>query len=171
VLHVLILRYPVPEAEAEPHVPDHVEFLQRHHSDGTFVFSGQTVPREIGGVILATGMDRSAIEKVAATDPLVAAGVGSYEIITVTPDRVHSDLAEVLRMPVVADDGWDTESFNTMNNGREVLSLLAARDVEPVLQHAGQSLLAELASNAAVAAPYARRCIQRLQQRLWEGDE
>jgi uncharacterized protein YciI len=171
VLHVLILRYTVPEMEAEPHVPDHVEFLQRHHADGTFVFSGQTVPQEIGGVILATGVDRSAIEKVAATDPLVAAGVGSYEIITVTPDRVHSDLAEVLRMPVVADDGWDTESFNTMNNGREVLSLLAARDVEPVLQHAGQSLLAELASNGAVAAPYARRCIQHLQQRLWEGDE
>jgi len=79
MLHVLILRYTVPEAQAEPHVPDHVEFLQRHHADGTFVFSGQTVPREIGGAILATGLDRSAVEKVAAADPLVVAGVGSYE--------------------------------------------------------------------------------------------
>jgi uncharacterized protein YciI len=171
VLHVLILRYTVPEAEAEPHVPGHVDFLQRHHADGTFVFSGQTVPREIGGVILATGLDRSAVEKITAADPLVAAGVGSYEIITVTPDRVHPDLAEVLGVPAVADSGWDTESFHRMNNGREVLSLLAAREMEPVLQHAGQSLLAALASDAAAAAPYARRCVRHLQDRLWEGDE
>jgi uncharacterized protein YciI len=171
VLHVLILRYTESDAEAEPHVPDHVEFLQRHHAGGTFVFSGQTVPQEIGGVILAIGLDRLAVEKVAATDPLVMAGVGSYEIITVAPDRVHSDLAEVLGMPAVADSGWDTESFNMMNNGRQVLSLLAAREMEPVLQHAGQALLAELASNAATAAPYARRCVQHLQDRLWEGDE
>ena len=171
MMHVLILRYTVSAAEAEPHVPDHVEFLERHHAGGTFVFSGQTVPRDIGGAILATGLDRSAIEKVAAADPLVEAGVGSYEIITVIPDRAHSDLAEVLGMPAVPDSGWDTESFNTMNNGREVLSLLAAREMEPVLQHAGQALLAELGSNAATAAPYARRCVQHLQERLWEGDD
>ena len=171
MLHVLILRYTVSAAEAEPHLPDHAEFLQRHHADGTFVFSGQTVPREIGGVILATGLDRSAVDLVAAADPLVVAGVGSYEIITVTPDQVHSDLAEVLGMPAVADSGWDTESFNAMKNGREVLSLLAAREMEPVLQHAGQSLLAELASDAAPAVPYARRCVKHLQDRLWEGDD
>jgi uncharacterized protein YciI len=171
VLHLLIMRYTVPTAEAEPHVPAHVEFLERHHAGGTFVLSGQTVPPDIGGAILATGMDRAAIEKVAATDPFVTAGVGSYEIITMTPGRAHPDLEQLLDLPAVPDSGWDTESFNAVTNGRDVLSLLAERDMEPVLQHAGQALLAELASDAAMAVPYARRCVQHLRERLWEGDE
>jgi uncharacterized protein YciI len=171
VIHVLILRYTVPAAEAEPHVPGHAEFVERHHADGTFVLSGQTVPEETGGVIMALGMDRAAIEQVAAADPFVTAGVGSYEIITMTPGQAHPDLEQVLGLPAVPDSGWDTESFNALRNGRGVLFLLADRGMEPVLQHAGQGLLAGLASDAGLAAPHARRCVQLLQERLWEGDE
>ncbi len=169
--HLLILRYTVPPTEAEPYLADHAEYLERHHAEGTFVLSGQTVPEDIGRAILATGLDRAAIEKAAAADPFVTAGVARYEIITITPGRVHPELGQVLGLPAMPDSGWDTESFNALRQARDVLPLLANREMEPVLQHAGQALLDELASNAAQAAPYARRCIEQLQERLWEGDE
>jgi uncharacterized protein YciI len=169
MLHLLILRYTGSAAEAEPHVPGHVEFLERYHTEGTFVLSGQMEPQETGGAVVATGVDRAAIEEIAATDPLVTAGVASYEIVTITPSRVHQDLEQILRMPAIAGSGWDTRSFNALRGG-EVLSLLADREMEPVLQHAGQALLAEIASNPDLAAPYARRCVEHLQERLWEGD-
>jgi uncharacterized protein YciI len=170
MLHLLILRYTKTAAAAEPHVPDHVEFLRRHHAEGTFVLSGQAVPEEVGGLVLATGLDRPGAEQVAASDPFVLAGVGSYEIITTTPVRVHPDLAQVLDLPVMPDIGWDSESFAALSTGRQVLALLEPRAMEPVLQHAGKALLAALAVDGAEAAGYARRCADHLDERAWEGD-
>ena len=170
MMHLLILRYTVPMAQAEPHVAGHVEYLQRQHAYGTFVLSGQTQPPETGGVILATGLDRADIEQITATDPFVTAGVGTYDIITITPDRAHPGLTGLLEVPAVADTGWDTESYRTLNAGKGTVFLLASRPLEPVLQHAGQALLAELASGSAGAESCARRCARELEERSWEGD-
>jgi uncharacterized protein YciI len=170
MMHVLILRYLVPAEQAEPHVPDHVKYLERHHADGTFVLSGQTWPPHIGGVILATGLDRTGIEQVAATDPLVAAGAGAYDILTISPDRAHPDLSDLLGMPAVAESGWDAESFHALRAGQGTVFLLASRPLEPVLQHAGQALLTELPAASPGAESCARRCAHDLQERSWEGD-
>ncbi|WP_207944507.1 YciI family protein [Actinomadura rubrisoli] len=70
--------------------------LERHHADGTFLLSGQTVPSEDGGLILAAGVDRATAEKITTEDPFVEAGVGRYSITTVTPGRVHPALASLL---------------------------------------------------------------------------
>jgi uncharacterized protein YciI len=171
MMHLLILRYTGPAERAEPHVPEHVEYLQRHHADGTFVLSGETDPPQGDRVILATGLDRASIEQVAATDPFVTAGVGAYEILTITPARAHPDLMDLLGMPAVADTGWENESFRALRAGQGVLFLLASRPLEAVLQHAGQALLAELATGSPGAQSCARRCAQGLQERFWEGDE
>lgn len=96
MLHVLSLRYTASEREAEPYVAAHVEFLERHHRDGSFLLSGQTVPSAIGGVILAHGVDRATAERIAAEDPFVAAGVAEYTITTVDVGRAHPALATVL---------------------------------------------------------------------------
>jgi uncharacterized protein YciI len=171
MLHMLILRYTGPVERAELHGPEHAEFLQRHHADGTFVLSGETGPPGDGEVILATGLDRASIEQVAATDPFVTAGVGSYEILSVTPARAHPDLTDLLGIPAVADTGWDEESFRALRVGKGVVFLLASRPLEAVLQHAGQALLAELAGGSPGAESCARRCARGLQERSWEGDE
>ncbi|MEV6618393.1 YciI family protein [Streptomyces sp. NPDC051051] len=97
MLHLLSLHYTASEQEAEPFVRDHVTFLERHHQDGTFLVSGQTVPTSIGGVIIARGVDRTTIEQIAAQDPFVLNNVAEYAITTVTPGRVHPDLSPVLR--------------------------------------------------------------------------
>ncbi|MCP3101113.1 YciI family protein [Myxococcus sp. K15C18031901] len=96
MLHVLHLTYRHSEQAAAPHVADHVRFLEEHHRAGTFLFSGQTEPTAHGGVILAKGVDRATVERIASEDPFVLAGVAGYSILTLTPGRVHPALAPLL---------------------------------------------------------------------------
>ncbi|MFC4913997.1 YciI family protein [Actinomadura gamaensis] len=104
MLHVLRLTYTASESDAAPHVPGHVAFLERHHAAGTFLLSGQTVPTEDGGVVLAAGgLDADAVRRLTDEDPFVQAGVARYDIATVTPGRVHPALKELL-----ADGGGKT---------------------------------------------------------------
>jgi uncharacterized protein YciI len=96
MLHLLSLRYTGSEQEAAPHIAGHVAYLERHHRDGTFLVSGQTVPTSVGGAIIAHGVDRPTIERITAQDPFVAHGVAEYTITTISPGRVHPGLAAVL---------------------------------------------------------------------------
>lgn len=90
------VRYTGTEADAAPFVAAHVEYLRRHHADGTFLVSGQTVPSSDGGAIVAHGVDRETIEAIAARDPFVVAGVAQYSITTMIAGRVHPGLADLL---------------------------------------------------------------------------
>ncbi|MEU6393034.1 YciI family protein [Streptomyces sp. NPDC046939] len=96
MLHLLSLHYTASEQQAEPFVRDHVAYLERHHEDGTFLISGQTVPTSLGGVIIARDVDRPTIERIAAQDPFVLNDVAEYTITTITPGRMHPDLTRVL---------------------------------------------------------------------------
>ncbi|MGI5329947.1 YciI family protein [Actinomadura nitritigenes] len=96
MLHLLRLEYTESEEAAEPHVMQHVAFLDRHHAAGTFLASGQTVPSDQGGLIIAAGVDRTTAEKIAESDPFVRAGVGRYTITTIVPGRTHPALAGLL---------------------------------------------------------------------------
>ncbi|MDT0303191.1 YciI family protein [Streptomonospora wellingtoniae] len=95
MLHVLRLAYTGSAEEAEPHVREHVDYLERHHASGAFLVSGQTAPPSDGGVIIARG-DRAAVEEITGQDPFVRAGVGAYSVTTLDPGRVHPALAGLL---------------------------------------------------------------------------
>jgi uncharacterized protein YciI len=97
MLHLLSLHYTASEHDAEPYIAAHVAYLERHHHDGTFLASGQTVPTSIGGAIIAHGVDRPTIEQITAQDPFVTNDVAKYSITTITPGRVHPALADVLK--------------------------------------------------------------------------
>jgi len=96
MLHLLSLRYTDSERAAEPFVAAHVAYLERHHGEGTFLVSGQTVPSSVGGAILAHGVDRAAVERIAAEDPFVVNGVAAYTVTTITPARIHPALRAIL---------------------------------------------------------------------------
>ncbi|MDQ0828234.1 uncharacterized protein YciI [Streptomyces achromogenes] len=98
MLHLLTLHYTATEQEADPFIRDHVAYLERHHEDGTFLVSGQTIPTSIGGVIIAHGVDRPAIERIVAQDPFVLNNVAEYTITTIAPGRVHPGLSPILTM-------------------------------------------------------------------------
>jgi uncharacterized protein YciI len=96
MLHLLLVEYTKSERDAEPHVRDHIAYLDRHHRSGTFLASGQTVPPGRGGAIVACGVDRDEIERITAGDPFVQAGVAAYTIVTIDAARAHPALAELI---------------------------------------------------------------------------
>ena len=79
-MFLLLLTYVKPLAEVDALMPDHMAWLNEQYDAGRFLVSGRRIPRT-GGVIVARGDDRDAIEALAATDPFVAGGVATCEIV------------------------------------------------------------------------------------------
>jgi len=77
---VLLLTYVKPLAEVDALMREHVAWLDEHYASGRFVVSGRRIPRT-GGVIVARGDDLAEMEALAATDPFVAGGVATCEVI------------------------------------------------------------------------------------------
>ena len=77
---MLLLTYVRPLAAVDALMPEHVAWLNEQYAAGRFLVSGRRIPRT-GGVIVARGDDRAEIEALAATDPFVAAGVATCEVI------------------------------------------------------------------------------------------
>jgi uncharacterized protein YciI len=79
-MFVLLLTYVRPVEEVDALMRDHMRWVNEHYAAGRFVVSGRRIPRT-GGVILAHGDDRDAMEQIAASDPFVAGGVATCEVI------------------------------------------------------------------------------------------
>lgn len=58
----------------------HMTWLNAHYASGTFLVSGRKIPRD-GGVIIATGAKRDAIEAIAAEDPFVKQGLATVRVV------------------------------------------------------------------------------------------
>jgi len=83
-LYVIDLTYRADLAEADRLLEPHRVFLKQHYAAGVFLASGPKVPR-VGGVILARGDSREAIERVVDLDPFKAEGVADYSITEFSP--------------------------------------------------------------------------------------
>ena len=79
-MFVLVLTYVKPLPEVDALMRKHMAWLNEQYAAGHFVVSGRQIPRT-GGVILARGDDREAIEALAASDPFVSGGVATCEVI------------------------------------------------------------------------------------------
>ncbi|GAA1591319.1 YciI family protein [Kribbella sancticallisti] len=78
-MFVLELTYTVPLERVQPLLEEHMGWVKTQYEAGVFVASGRKEPRD-GGVILALGQDREAIEKLVAEDPFSVAGVCEYRV-------------------------------------------------------------------------------------------
>ncbi|MFK8909388.1 YciI family protein [Streptomyces sp. YS-3] len=78
-MFILDLTYTAPLARVDELLDAHVAWLNGHYETGVFIASGRKEPRE-GGIILAVGDDRAAIEEITATDPFSVNGVCAYRI-------------------------------------------------------------------------------------------
>jgi uncharacterized protein YciI len=77
---VLLLTYVKPLGEVDALMPEHMAWLNEHYATGRFLVSGRQIPRT-GGVIVARGDDREEMEAIAASDPFVAGGVATSEVV------------------------------------------------------------------------------------------
>ena len=79
-LFVIELIYKAPLADIDATMTAHVRFLKKHYAAGTFLVSGRKIPRD-GGIILAVGASREAIEAIMREDPFCARGLADVRII------------------------------------------------------------------------------------------
>ena len=94
-MFVLLLTYVKPLPEVDALMREHVAWLKEGYAAGRFIVSGRQVPRT-GGVILARGDDRAEIEALAATDPFVAGGVATWEVVEFRASQVAKELRPLL---------------------------------------------------------------------------
>ncbi|WBQ04911.1 YciI family protein [Kribbella sp. CA-293567] len=78
-MFVLELTYTAPLDRVDEHMADHLSWVKAQYDAGVFLASGRKEPRD-GGVIIALGNDRPAMETLLAGDPFVVAGVCDYRV-------------------------------------------------------------------------------------------
>jgi uncharacterized protein YciI len=100
-VYVLVLEYLVPLERIDALRPAHVEYLQRHYDDGTFLVSGRQDP-PVGGLIVATDVDRARLDEIIATDPFVTEGAARYHVVKFGPTLAAPALRDVLSAAGVA---------------------------------------------------------------------
>lgn len=95
-MFVIELIYKVDLAQIDAAMKPHMAFLNTHYAAGTFVMSGRKVPRD-GGIILATGDDRAAVEAIVRADPFVARGLADYRIVEFRASQLAPDMPARLK--------------------------------------------------------------------------
>ncbi|MFF1408462.1 YciI family protein [Streptomyces sp. NPDC058289] len=99
-MFVMELTYTAPVEAVEEEMDAHIAWLDGYYAAGIFLASGRKVPRD-GGMILAGGVSRAEIERIAAGDPFTVAGVCTYRITEFLATKTSADLATVRESPVV----------------------------------------------------------------------
>ncbi|MCX5193392.1 YciI family protein [Streptomyces sp. NBC_00249] len=93
-MFVMELSYTAPVEAVEEQMDAHIAWLDGYYASGVFLASGRKVPRD-GGVILAGGVSRAEIEKIADEDPFTVAGVCAYRITEFIATKTSGDLSTV----------------------------------------------------------------------------
>ncbi|MEU3606390.1 YciI family protein [Streptomyces sp. NPDC035033] len=97
-MFVLELTYTAPVERADALMEPHLAWLDEQYAKGVFLASGRKNPRD-GGVILAAGVDRAEIERIAAADPFSAEGVCAYRITEFHATKTAEGLAGYREQP------------------------------------------------------------------------
>lgn len=81
---VVSLHYIAPLGAIDAAMRSHVAFLEKQRAAGVFIVWGRKVPRT-GGIILACGESRAAIERIMHDDPFVARRLAEIEVTEFLP--------------------------------------------------------------------------------------
>lgn len=94
-MFVVLLTYKRPLEDVDAFLAEHVAFLDTQYEAGVFAVSGRRSPR-VGGVILATGVERDELERILATDPFRREGIADYDVIEFVPTKTRLGLESLL---------------------------------------------------------------------------
>ena len=94
-MFVIELTYKASLDEIDAAMKSHMTFLRKHYAAGTLVASGRKVPRD-GGILLAVGDDRAAIEAIVRNDPFVAQGLANFRVIEFRVSQLADDVGAQL---------------------------------------------------------------------------
>jgi uncharacterized protein YciI len=94
-MFVIELTYKADLAEIDASMRPHMAFLKKHYAAGTFLVSGRKVPRD-GGIILALGESREAIEAIMREDPFCSRGLAEFRVIEFRASQRADDMPKRL---------------------------------------------------------------------------
>ena len=90
-MFVIELTYKADLSEIDAHMRSHMAFLNKHYDAGTFLVSGRKIPRD-GGIILAVGESREAIEALIREDPFHRHGLAEFRVIEFRASQCAKDM-------------------------------------------------------------------------------
>lgn len=94
IVFVIKLTYVKPVDEVDRFLSDHKAWVKKGFDEGVFLLSGGLRPRT-GGLLLALGNDRGAIETRVSQDPFIVNSVASACIMEVMPSSLDERLGFV----------------------------------------------------------------------------
>ena len=93
-MFIIDLHYTAPLPAIDAAMGEHMKFLNACYKNNLFIASGRKVPRT-GGIILAVGSSKIAIEELMAQDPFVAKGLAT---VTVTEFQASQAIPEFKKL-------------------------------------------------------------------------
>jgi uncharacterized protein YciI len=90
---VVTLSYTAPIEQVDALIEEHRAWLDTQYAAGVLLASGAKVPRT-GGIVLAGGLDRAALDALLAEDPFAKGGVARYDVVEFTATKTAACLAD-----------------------------------------------------------------------------
>lgn len=90
-MFIIELTYRVDLARIDARMRAHMLFLEKYYKSGHFLVSGRKIPRD-GGIILAVGASREAIEAIASEDPFCREGLADFRVIEFRASQRADDI-------------------------------------------------------------------------------
>lgn len=94
-MFIINLNYIAPLEKIDARMKEHMVFLNACYREGLFIVSGRKVPRT-GGIILAQGSSKEAVEALMRNDPFVAHGLAEFDVIEFLASQSHPDFKKLL---------------------------------------------------------------------------
>lgn len=91
----MVVRHRAPIQDLQPHLAEHVAYLERLHAAGILLLSGPTTPLSDGGVLVARTVGIAEAEELSEQDPFRRHGLSEYEFIELRPRRADSRVAAI----------------------------------------------------------------------------
>ena len=92
-MFVIELLYKADLKQIDAHMGAHMKFVRKYYAAGNFLVSGRKIPRD-GGIILAVGESREAIEAIAKEDPFYKHGLIDIRVIEFRASQRADDIQE-----------------------------------------------------------------------------
>jgi uncharacterized protein YciI len=93
-MFIINLNYIAPLEKIDALMKEHMVFLNACYREGLFIVSGRKVPRT-GGIILAKGSSREALEALMRNDPFVVHGLAEFDVIEFQASQSHPEFKKV----------------------------------------------------------------------------
>jgi uncharacterized protein YciI len=93
-MFIINLNYIAPLDKIDAKMKEHMIFLNACYKEGLFIVSGRKTPRT-GGIIVARGSSKEALEALMKNDPFVAQGLAEFDVIEFRASQSDPDFRKL----------------------------------------------------------------------------